>query len=100
MNETLSTPVEILYVHVPFCARKCAYCAFYSEASDGERINRYVDALIRELEIVAPNLKPRTVFFGGGTPSLLNLRQWERILCAMDRLRLLGAQEWTVECNP
>jgi len=100
MNQTVSTAVESLYVHVPFCARKCAYCAFYSEASDGERINRYVGALIRELEIVAPDLKPRTVFFGGGTPSLLNLRQWERILQAMDRLGLLGAKEWTVECNP
>jgi oxygen-independent coproporphyrinogen-3 oxidase len=100
MEHTGSAPVESLYVHVPFCARKCAYCAFYSEASDGQRINRYVDALIRELEIVAPNLKPRTVFFGGGTPSLLNLRQWERILHAIDRLGLLGALEWTVECNP
>ena len=93
-------PIESLYVHVPFCAHKCAYCAFYSEASSGELINRYVEALVRELEIAAPDLKPRTVFFGGGTPSLLNLRQWERILCAMERLSLLGAREWTVECNP
>jgi oxygen-independent coproporphyrinogen-3 oxidase len=92
--------VSNLYVHVPFCARKCEYCAFYSEASDGELINRYVTALISELELVAPNLKPRTVFFGGGTPSLLNLRQWEQIFGAMDRLGLLGAAEWTVECNP
>ena len=57
-------------------------------------------ALIRELELVAADLKPRTVFFGGGTPSLLNLRQWEQILGAMERLNLLGAAEWTVECNP
>ena len=42
----------------------------------------------------------RTIFFGGGTPSLLNLRQWERVLEAMDRLGLSGAEEWTVECNP
>src|SRR6185436_19969171 len=92
--------ISSLYVHVPFCAQKCAYCAFYSEASSGELVNRYVDALIRELELVAPDLRPRTVFFGGGTPSLLNLRQWEKILHAMDRLQLLGAAEWTVECNP
>lgn len=89
-----------LYVHVPFCAQKCAYCAFYSEASSGELIQRYVRALIRELELVAPALKPRTIFFGGGTPSLLNLRQWSEILSAMDRLNLLGAEEFTVECNP
>jgi oxygen-independent coproporphyrinogen-3 oxidase len=89
-----------LYVHVPFCAHKCSYCAFYSEPSSGEVINRYVSALIREMELVAAELKPRLIFFGGGTPSLLNLRQWEEILRAMERLNLLGADEWTVECNP
>jgi oxygen-independent coproporphyrinogen-3 oxidase len=85
---------------VPFCAQKCSYCAFFSEASSGEVINRYVVALIREMELIAGDLRPRTVFFGGGTPSLLNLAQWERVLQAMDRLGLLDAQEWTVECNP
>lgn len=89
-----------LYVHVPFCAQKCAYCAFFSERASGELVNRYIGALIRELGIVSGDLRPRTVFFGGGTPSLLNLRQWKRILLAMERLNLLGAEEWTVECNP
>ncbi len=93
-------PVRSLYVHVPFCAQKCAYCAFYSEASSGELIQRYVDALVREMELVAGDLKPETIFFGGGTPSLLNLSQWEKILRTMERLNLLGAQEFTVECNP
>ena len=92
--------VESLYLHVPFCAQKCAYCAFYSEPSSGDLINRYVAALIRELELVAHDLQPRTIFFGGGTPSLLNLRQWEQILRALERLNLLGAEEFTVECNP
>src|SRR5215468_11047160 len=100
MAETSHTPITSLYVHVPFCAQKCSYCAFYSEASSGELINRYVSALIRELELVAHDVRPTTVFFGGGTPSLLNLRQWEQILRAMERLNLLGAIEWTVECNP
>ena len=63
-------------------------------------MNRYVDALIREMELVAPSLKPRTIFFGGGTPSLLSTAQWRRLLEAMERLDLLGADEWTVECNP
>ena len=100
MAELSAMPVACLYVHVPFCARKCSYCAFYSEPSSGEMIDRYVGALIRELELVAADLRPRTIYFGGGTPSLLNLRQWERILDAMQRLRLGGAGEWTVECNP
>ena len=100
MLQWLAEPNASWYVHVPFCARKCSYCAFYSEASSGELINRYVAALIREMELLAADLKPQTIFFGGGTPSLLNLRQWERILSSMDRLNLLGAAEWTVECNP
>lgn len=95
-----SSAIESLYVHVPFCAQKCAYCAFYSEASSGEWIQRYVSALVRELEVVAADLRPRTVFFGGGTPSLLNLRQWELVFRAMERFGLSSAAEWTVECNP
>ena len=100
MRDSRVPQVGGLYVHVPFCAQKCAYCAFYSEASSGELINRYVAALVRELELVAHDLEPKTIFFGGGTPSLLNLRQWEIILRTMDRLKLLGAEEFTVECNP
>jgi len=93
-------PVRSLYIHVPFCAQKCEYCAFYSEASSGELVNRYVAALVRELEMVADDLRPATIFFGGGTPSLLNLRQWETILRAMEKLNLLGAEEFTIESNP
>ena len=100
MMDSSASRVASLYVHVPFCAQKCAYCAFYSEASSGELVNRYVAALVREMEIVAGDLKPKTIFFGGGTPSLLNLRQWEQILRAMEKLNLLGAEEFTVECNP
>jgi oxygen-independent coproporphyrinogen III oxidase len=100
MTESPAAPIRSLYIHVPFCAHKCEYCAFYSEASSGELINRYVAALVHELELVAHDLKPLTIFFGGGTPSLLNLRQWETILRAMKKLNLLGADEFTIESNP
>jgi oxygen-independent coproporphyrinogen-3 oxidase len=100
MANPAAARITSLYVHVPFCAQKCVYCAFYSEASSGELVNRYTAALVRELKLVADDLKPKTVFFGGGTPSLLNLRQWEQILRTMERLNLLGAEEFTVECNP
>jgi oxygen-independent coproporphyrinogen III oxidase len=100
----LGTPsphlVSSLYVHVPFCAHKCEYCAFYSHPPSGDLVNRYVEALKRELELAAANLKPATVFWGGGTPSLLTLAQWSNLLETMARLGLLGAGEWTVECNP
>jgi oxygen-independent coproporphyrinogen III oxidase len=100
MAVAVANRVESLYVHVPFCAQKCAYCAFYSEPSSGDLINRYVAALSRELELVADDLKPKTIFFGGGTPSLLTLPQWEQLLRTLERLNLLGADEFTVECNP
>ena len=99
-SDSPQSPITSLYVHVPFCAQKCEYCAFFSEAARGDTVNRYVDALVREMELVANDLKPKTIFFGGGTPSLLNLRQWETIFGAMERLNLSGAEEWTIECNP
>ena len=93
-------PVYCLYVHVPFCGHKCEYCAFYSEVAPATVMDRYVAALVRELEMVGADLRPRTVFFGGGTPSLLSIRHWELIFQAMARLNLMGATEWTIECNP
>ncbi len=99
-NQTAQPPVTSLYVHVPFCAHKCEYCAFFSEAGNGTLISRYVDALKRELALVAPRLRPRTIFFGGGTPSILNLRQLESVFQTMADHGLTEPEEWTVECNP
>lgn len=95
-----TAPVRSLYVHVPFCAHKCEYCAFYSAPPSGDVMTRYVNALVRELELIAPRCQPETIFFGGGTPSLLTVKQWEQILTAMDRFGLTKPSEWTVECNP
>jgi len=89
-----------LYAHVPFCAHKCEYCAFYSAPPKGQEMARYTRALIRELEFAASELRPETVYFGGGTPSLLPVNLWQEILSAMERLNLLGAGEFTIECNP
>ena len=100
MLNQASQLVTSLYIHVPFCARKCDYCAFYSEVAEAFWVDRYVEALRREIQLVSHQVRPRTVFFGGGTPSLLNLRQWERILEATAALDLGGIREWTVECNP
>lgn len=95
-----ASPIQSLYVHVPFCAHKCEDRAFFSEVSNAATMGRYVAALIRELELAAPDVKPEVVFFGGGTPSLLPPKHWEEIFRTMDRLGLLGAREWTIECNP
>src|SRR5947207_795538 len=100
MSVRFAEPIHSLYVHVPFCAHKCEYCAFYSHPARGDLIDRYVGALTQEIELTAPDLHSSTIFFGGGTSSLLNLRQWEKVLRALEQGHLLGAAEWTVECNP
>ena len=96
-----SSKVEHLYGHVPFCAAKCHYCAFYSEAGSASKMGEYVDALLLELERFAPRLAPKTIFFGGGTPSLLPAPLLRRVLEAIhDKVSLAGLREWTIECNP
>ena len=93
-------PVASLYVHVPFCLHKCEYCAFFSRVPEPELMDRYVRALIRELNRVAADLAPRTIYFGGGTPTVLNLRHWEQILQALNPLLAKEPVEFTVESNP
>lgn len=83
---------------MPFCAHKCEYCAFYSHAP-GDLVQRYTDALLKEIEMLPP-FQPRTIFFGGGTPTLLTLKQWEAIGEAFTRRGWNSAEEWSVECNP
>ncbi len=94
----------LLYVHVPFCRRKCGYCAFHSEVPKGDAVQVYVDGLLREIALWGDrlgNAPVRTIFFGGGTPSMLPARA---ISVIMDRIRkafaLDGAAEVSLEANP
>ena len=98
---TRSSKVEHLYGHVPFCAAKCHYCAFYSEAGNAAKMEDYVDALLLELKGFAPRLAPKTIFFGGGTPSLLPAALLRRVLETIhEKVNLRQLGEWTIECNP
>jgi oxygen-independent coproporphyrinogen-3 oxidase len=100
--------VAALYVHVPFCFHKCHYCDFYSiTRQSDERMRRFVDRILAEAAAwerrarTGPSVQPRTVFFGGGTPSLLPLEQMERLLAGLRRaFDLRRVNEWTVEVNP
>jgi oxygen-independent coproporphyrinogen III oxidase len=85
---------EHLYLHVPFCAHRCGYCDFVTvSGAHTELAGRYVDALIAD--IGRWDARPRTVFVGGGTPSLLADPLLRRLLAALP-----AAAELTVECNP
>lgn len=89
-----------VYIHVPFCRRKCAYCDFYS-VCDLSPMDDYVDALCREIRAAGDDRLVDTIFVGGGTPSLLRAAQWRRIFDALtDAFILDYLEEFTVECNP
>ena len=92
-----------LYVHIPFCPRICPYCSFYKEASDRNKTQRFLDAVLAELdrESAKHPIQPRTIFFGGGTPSALSTPQLEYLLSGIrKRLDLSALEEWTLEMNP
>ena len=114
-------PVRSLYIHTPFCSHKCHYCDFYSFVDDaksgGDAQRAFVDRLILELRSLAPWARGaplRTIFIGGGTPSLLRIELWEQLLRVLahefdlsairtatgDTPAPDGHPEFTVECNP
>ncbi len=93
--------IEHLYIHIPFCPNICPYCAFYKESAGRERVETFLDALLRETEVWSQQLRPRTIFFGGGTPSALSVPQFEKLLGGLrSRLDLSLLEEWTIEMNP
>ena len=92
-----------LYIHIPFCTQKCIYCDFMSGTNLSLR-GQFVDALIAEMDCYLDffdNDPLRTIYFGGGTPSLLSVEELERIYRAIaERWDVSGVEEFTMECNP
>lgn len=93
-----------VYIHIPFCVKKCDYCDFLSSKADENTKRRYVEALKKEIKLNNANMKGYlvdSVFIGGGTPSIL---QGESILQIMNTLRenanIKEGAEITIECNP
>ena len=96
-------PIRRIYVHIPFCARICPYCAFYKTLMDRSQTQRFCQAILRELEqhIASRKILPSTVYFGGGTPTALSTSQLEFLLHGFrERLDLSQVKEWTIEANP
>lgn len=98
-----SDPIRHVYVHIPFCARICPYCAFYKDLLDRSQTGRFCEAILGEVEqqAAAFTVAPRTIYFGGGTPTALTTSQLESLLTGFrERVDLSTLQEWTVEANP
>jgi oxygen-independent coproporphyrinogen-3 oxidase len=110
LGMTESNTVSHIYVHIPFCARICPYCAFYKDLLDRSQTSRFCEALVRELALHESHqptgdrrclLRPSTIYFGGGTPTALNIAQLELLLHGFhERLELSELIEWTIEANP
>ena len=103
-TNTPSDRVRHLYVHIPFCARICPYCAFYKDRLDRSQTDRFCEAILRELDgAVGVDLKliPATIYFGGGTPTALTTTQLEFLGKGFrEALDMSKLREWTVEANP
>jgi len=95
--------IRHIYVHIPFCARICPYCAFYKDLLDRSQTSRFCEAILRDLEQQCASfvLSPETIYFGGGTPTALTTSQLEFLLGGFgERLNLSSLAEWTMEANP
>lgn len=92
-----------IYIHIPFCKQACNYCNFYFSTSLGNKA-AFVDALMKEIELSKDYLhgeQIETIYFGGGTPSILYIDELKRILDALNNQYDLSAlQEFTIETNP
>ncbi|MBX3035355.1 MAG: radical SAM family heme chaperone HemW [Anaerolineales bacterium] len=92
-----------IYLHIPFCKHRCAYCDFNTYTNQEDSIPAYVNALIKEIEFVGSqtNSPIKTIFFGGGTPSLLSSGQFDSVLSALFlSFNILADAEITIEANP
>jgi oxygen-independent coproporphyrinogen-3 oxidase len=103
MNGTSNNTVRHLYVHFPFCARICPYCAFYKTRGNKAEVAQFCRALELEAESVSETFPFRieTIFFGGGTPTALSATQLESLIRTFTRAFDLSAlREWSIEANP
>jgi len=95
--------VRHVYVHVPFCHRICPYCGFYKHQPGKTSYSDFADALLGELRFARRDceLAPRTLYFGGGTPSLLPGTVWRNLAEGMrQEMDFAGLEEWNLEANP
>ena len=96
-------PIRHLYFHIPFCPKLCPYCCFYVEVGSRNKTTAFLDALLAEVARAAAerDVRPHTIYFGGGTPSALTTAQLEYLFDGLRaRLDLRELGEWDLEANP
>ena len=95
--------IRHLYFHIPFCPKLCPYCSFYVEVGSANKNQEFLDSLLLEVERATAHfaIKPRTIYFGGGTPSALRTEQLDYLFTGLhQRLDLSELEEWDLEANP
>ncbi|MCK4695362.1 MAG: radical SAM family heme chaperone HemW, partial [Candidatus Cloacimonetes bacterium] len=106
MEEIFQTDqlIKYIYIHIPFCLKKCNYCSFYSEIYSEDLKKNFVSCLIEEIKLFKDkfDIKPETIYFGGGTPSLLFSDDLNTIISNLVPIQQLpdGNIEITLEANP
>jgi oxygen-independent coproporphyrinogen-3 oxidase len=93
---------DFLYIHIPFCIKKCLYCDFFSVPYNEQSATEYIDAVCRELSLKKDSAAPlKTIYIGGGTPSLLPAGSFEKLFINLNESFFLSpSAEITVEANP
>ena len=90
-----------IYVHIPFCEQKCNYCAFASFCAKDNQIDEYIDILCKEIQKRKTNRPVKTIYIGGGTPSILTEEQIGKIVSTIfDNYNVYENAEFTIEANP
>ncbi len=98
---TIQHHIPSLYIHIPFCISKCIYCDFNSIVTESQIVDEYLEAIGRDLQSATGDHSFKTIFIGGGTPTVLNETQLERLLNMVSKyVDVTNLKEYTIEVNP
>ncbi|HKL72703.1 MAG TPA: radical SAM family heme chaperone HemW [Candidatus Onthovivens sp.] len=100
MKKIIKRKINSLYIHIPFCEKICPYCDFTKVLANSDSENKYIQEILKDLDYFYQNkVKFKTIYIGGGTPSILNCANLENLLVKTSKLLKFGG-EFTVELNP
>ena len=89
-----------IYVHIPFCKKKCDYCDFISFSNKNSKMQEYIEAVLKEIELQKIKKQITTIYIGGGTPSYIDSKYIKEILCEICKKNVADNAEITIEVNP